>query len=140
MPPAAATECERTGWTLETIPTVAPDWAAASAAPCPASPAPMISTSWDGTARDSKCSPSRRDRAHDGEHRSRTSGRVVAPWATPGQAAISADALRSAERTRLRRHDRGPGALQAAERHPHTVRRAALEADALGDRMPAPNS
>jgi hypothetical protein len=32
MPPAAATECERTGWTFEMIATVAPAWAAASAA------------------------------------------------------------------------------------------------------------
>ena len=48
IPPAAATECERTGWTFETIATVAPVWAAASAARCPASPAPMIRTSWEG--------------------------------------------------------------------------------------------
>ena|ERR1700733_9285211 len=31
------------------IPTLAPAWAAASAARCPASPAPMMSTSWEGT-------------------------------------------------------------------------------------------
>src|SRR5204862_7594693 len=48
MPPAAATECERTGWTLLMIATVAPASAAASAARCPANPAPMIRTSWDG--------------------------------------------------------------------------------------------
>ena len=48
MPPAAATEWERTGWTLEMIATVAPVCAAASAARWPASPAPMISTSWEG--------------------------------------------------------------------------------------------
>ena len=45
MPPAAATECERTGWTLETIATDAPACAAAIAARWPASPAPMIRTS-----------------------------------------------------------------------------------------------
>ena len=49
MPPAAATECERTGWTLEMIATVAPVWAAASAARWPARPAPMIRTSCEGT-------------------------------------------------------------------------------------------
>ena len=53
MPPAAATECERTGWTFEMIATVAPVWAAASAALWPARPAPMIKTSWEGTNGDS---------------------------------------------------------------------------------------
>src|SRR3954447_18240458 len=48
MPPAAATECERTGWTLLMIATVAPASAAARAARWPASPAPMINTSWAG--------------------------------------------------------------------------------------------
>src|ERR1700748_1817241 len=48
MPPAAATECERTGWTLETMPTVAPACAAARAARWAATPAPMIRTSWEG--------------------------------------------------------------------------------------------
>src|SRR3954452_18291569 len=50
MPPAAATECERTGWTLLMIATEAPSSAAASAARWPASPAPMIRTSCDGMA------------------------------------------------------------------------------------------
>src|SRR3954468_17460983 len=45
MPPAAATECERTGWTLLMSATVAPASAAASAARWPANPAPMIRTS-----------------------------------------------------------------------------------------------
>src|SRR4051794_1294953 len=45
MPPCAALECERTGWTFETIPTDTPCSAAASAARCPASPAPITSTS-----------------------------------------------------------------------------------------------
>src|SRR5215208_1579271 len=49
MPPAAATECERTGWTLDTIATDAPPSAAASAARCPARPAPSTSTSYAGT-------------------------------------------------------------------------------------------
>src|SRR4051812_27711158 len=53
MPPAAALECERTGWTLDMIATVAPAWAAASAARWPARPAPMIRTSCDGMARES---------------------------------------------------------------------------------------
>src|SRR5689334_10832618 len=48
IPPAAATECERTGWTLEMIPTVAPASAAAVAARWPARPAPMIRTSCAG--------------------------------------------------------------------------------------------
>src|SRR5215211_7868766 len=45
IPPWAAFECERTGWTLDTIPTETPCSAAASAARCPASPAPITSTS-----------------------------------------------------------------------------------------------
>src|SRR5829696_317076 len=49
MPPAAALECERTGWTLDMIATVAPALAAASAARWPARPAPMMRTSWVGT-------------------------------------------------------------------------------------------
>src|SRR5579875_2548640 len=48
MPPAAATEWDRTGWTLLMIPTLAPDCAAARAARCPASPAPIIKTSCSG--------------------------------------------------------------------------------------------
>src|ERR687888_445551 len=48
MPPWAAFECERTGWTLETIPTETPSSAAASAARCPARPAPMTRTSCVG--------------------------------------------------------------------------------------------
>src|ERR1700689_1826886 len=50
MPPAAATECERTGWTLLMIATLAPFSAAASAARWPARPAPMINTSCAGMA------------------------------------------------------------------------------------------
>src|SRR5258707_7952659 len=50
MPPAAATECERTGWTLLMIATLAPCCAAARAARCPARPAPMIKTSCAGMA------------------------------------------------------------------------------------------
>ena len=48
MPPAAALECERTGWTLLTIATEAPASAAARAARWPARPAPMMRTSWLG--------------------------------------------------------------------------------------------
>ncbi len=48
IPPWAAFECERTGWTLETIPTETPSSAAASAARWPASPAPITSTSCFG--------------------------------------------------------------------------------------------
>src|SRR3954471_10452776 len=48
MPPWAAFECERTGWTLARIPTDTPSSAAASAARCPARPAPITSTSWEG--------------------------------------------------------------------------------------------
>src|SRR5437879_5382310 len=50
MPPAAATECERTGWTLLMMATVAPASAAARAARWPARPAPMIRTSCAGMA------------------------------------------------------------------------------------------
>ncbi len=53
MPPAAALECDRTGWTLLMIATVAPERAAASAARWPARPAPMINTSWEGMAMES---------------------------------------------------------------------------------------
>src|SRR4051794_27833188 len=52
MPPWAAFECERTGWTLLTIPTDTPCSAAARAALCPARPAPITSTSWVGTGAD----------------------------------------------------------------------------------------
>src|SRR4051794_20379921 len=51
MPPAAALECERTGCTLLMIATVAPALAAARAARCPASPAPMMRTSCEGMSR-----------------------------------------------------------------------------------------
>src|SRR4051794_31054316 len=51
MPPAAATEWERTGWTLEMMPTVAPASAAAVAARWPARPAAMIRTSCAGMVR-----------------------------------------------------------------------------------------
>src|SRR4051794_17710637 len=51
MPPWAALECERTGCTFDRIPTETPCSAAASAARCPASPAPMTSTSCWGKAR-----------------------------------------------------------------------------------------
>src|SRR4051794_27907779 len=48
MPPAAAFECDLTGWTFDMIATVAPPRAAARAARWPASPAPMIRTSCAG--------------------------------------------------------------------------------------------
>src|SRR5436190_21295456 len=51
MPPCAAFECERTGWTLERMPTDAPSAAAARAARWPARPAPMTSTSCSGMRR-----------------------------------------------------------------------------------------
>src|SRR3954465_14043512 len=51
MPPWAALECERTGWTLDRIPTGTPSAAAASAARCPARPAPITRTSCVGKAR-----------------------------------------------------------------------------------------
>src|SRR3954462_7645362 len=50
MPPAAATEWERTGWTLLMIATVAPASAAARAARWPARPARMMRTSCEGMA------------------------------------------------------------------------------------------
>src|SRR5207248_995430 len=48
MPPAAATECERTGWTLLITATLAPACAAASAARWPARPAPIMRMSCEG--------------------------------------------------------------------------------------------
>ena len=53
MPPAAALECDRTGWTLLMIATVAPARAAARAARWPARPAPMMRTSCAGMAAES---------------------------------------------------------------------------------------
>src|SRR5690349_5640846 len=50
MPPAAATECDRTGWTLLMSATEAPASAAASAPRWPARPAPMMRTSCAGMA------------------------------------------------------------------------------------------
>src|SRR3954453_4494714 len=57
MPPWAAFEWERTGWTLDRIPTETPCSAAASAARCPARPAPITSTSCVGKARASLWEP-----------------------------------------------------------------------------------
>src|SRR4051812_172995 len=51
MPPAAALECDLTGWTFDMIATVAPSRAAARAARWPARPAPMIRTSCAGICR-----------------------------------------------------------------------------------------
>src|SRR2546421_6683885 len=51
MPPWAAFEWDRTGWTLDRIPTAAPASAAARAARWPARPAPITSTSWSGMRR-----------------------------------------------------------------------------------------
>ncbi len=45
IPPCAALECERTGWTLERMPTDTPSSAAARAARMPARPAPITRTS-----------------------------------------------------------------------------------------------
>src|SRR5215213_7581064 len=53
MPPAAALEWERTGWTLLMMATDDPAPAAAIAARWPASPAPMMSTSCAGMAGES---------------------------------------------------------------------------------------
>src|SRR5437763_14121534 len=50
MPPCAAFECERTGWTFDKIPTETPSSAAASAARWPARPAPITRTSCVGKA------------------------------------------------------------------------------------------
>ena len=52
IPPWAALECERTGWTLLTMPTDTPSSAAARAALCPARPAPITRTSCVGTGAD----------------------------------------------------------------------------------------
>src|SRR5215204_6495219 len=51
MPPWAAFECDRTGWTFDMIPTEAPASAAARAARWPARPAPMTRTSCSGIPR-----------------------------------------------------------------------------------------
>src|SRR5438094_940959 len=51
MPPCAAFECERTGWTFDMIATETPSSAAARAARWPASPAPITRTScWGNVA------------------------------------------------------------------------------------------
>src|SRR4051794_10783865 len=81
MPPAAATECERTGWTLLMIATVAPASAAARAARWPASPAPMIRTSWDGMGRRTLFQPAPGRRPGSG------------PWPTSASGAESAAQL-----------------------------------------------
>ena len=85
MPPAAATECERTGWTLLMIATDAPASAAARAARWPARPAPMMRTSCAGmlwslctAARDGDWLASRRLRRGAEE---RAHARVVRPGA-----------------------------------------------------------
>src|SRR3954470_22195880 len=68
MPPWAALECERTGWTFDRIPTEAPCSAAASAARCPASPAPITSTSVWGKARASLWDAFQRARSGGFDH------------------------------------------------------------------------
>src|SRR4051794_976748 len=72
MPPWAAFEWERTGWTFDRIPTETPCSAAASAARCPASPAPITSTSCWGKARASLWDDFQRLRSrgfdHAGQH------------------------------------------------------------------------
>src|SRR5947209_1755534 len=50
MPPCAAFECERTGWTFDMIATETPSSAAARAARWPARPAPITRTSCEGKA------------------------------------------------------------------------------------------
>src|SRR5437588_159982 len=65
MPPAAATECDRTGWTLLMIATVTPSFAAARAARWPARPAPMIRTSCSGMSRRTLYARRRRQRSPD---------------------------------------------------------------------------
>src|SRR4051794_34637095 len=69
MPPAAALECERTGWTLDMIATVAPASAAARAARWPARPAPMIRTSCSGIGPRSYKAASLAELTHDVEDR-----------------------------------------------------------------------
>src|SRR4051794_13748241 len=95
MPPAAATECERTGWTLLMIATVAPLSAAARAARWPARPAPMIRTSWAGMRPGlyKSSGGSRRqgtadlfDRDHPAEHALGVDGHERAEVAQPGLA------------------------------------------------------
>src|SRR2546423_12001426 len=66
MPPWAAFECERTGWTFDMIATETPSSAAARAARWPARPAPMTRTSCEGKAaamllEGSFCSPPERE-------------------------------------------------------------------------------
>src|SRR4051812_38386104 len=69
MPPWAALECERTGWTLETIPTETPSSAAASAARWPVSPAPITSTSCLGMDGRSYWLPHASGTVGDGDRR-----------------------------------------------------------------------
>src|ERR1700716_392157 len=74
MPPAAALECERTGWTLLMIATVAPASAAARAARWPARPAPMMRTSWLGIAGADPIPRRRSDAVREPDHGARRSG------------------------------------------------------------------
>src|SRR5919204_6503734 len=63
IPPWAAFECERTGWTLEMMPTEAPSSAAARAARWPARPAPMTRTSCWGISSEAAAILCERPRA-----------------------------------------------------------------------------
>src|SRR3954467_5153159 len=104
MPPAAATECERTGWTLDMMATVAPASAAASAARCPASPAPMISTSWEGMGRDliRREAAGRAGPGTRGAVLARTRGQAARGLVERGRARVVADG-RGARRRQLGR-------------------------------------
>src|SRR4051812_16188055 len=99
MPPWAAFEWERTGWTFDRIPTETPCSAAASAARCPASPAPMTSTSCWGKARASLWDAFQRVRSggfnHPGEDLDHLAGSQTLHL---GQALPRREARRQADR------------------------------------------
>src|SRR5687768_6946219 len=101
MPPWAAFECERTGWTFEMMPTEAPASAAASAARWPARPAPMTRTSCRGiSCAASLCALSRGRRLQGPAHTVGGDDSAQAPVGVdgherpePGQALSSEEGL-----------------------------------------------
>src|SRR3954462_12696783 len=107
MPPAAATECERTGWTLLRIATVAPASAAARAARWPARPGPMIRTSCWGIVRSTLFKALQRPlRGHGGDRLAhpgdRHDARQAAARLDHGDRAHARERRRSEERAKGR--------------------------------------
>src|SRR3954454_9130794 len=129
IPLAAATECERTGWTLLMIATVAPSSAAARAARWPARPAPMMRTSWEGMSRNPITWASRavpRGLA-DADHRLAASsvGARAPPWHPPCVLARRRRRRARPRATARETHDENPGLMSRRRRYgpPHLLDR-----------------